>query len=150
MKKFIQNLIKAELHMHIEGSLEPEMLFRFARRNNIKIPFQSINEVKQAYRFANLQQFLDIYYQGMSALITEEDYFELTYAYLEKAHANNVLSAEIFFDPQAHLARGIQFGTVITGISNAIKKANITLGIQANLIMCFLRHLPETDAIKNF
>lgn len=142
----IARLPKAELHLHIEGSLEPEMLFALAARNGVEIPFKSADEVRAAYEFSNLQDFLDIYYQGMSVLITEQDFFDLTMAYLERAHADNVRHVEIFFDPQGHTERGIDFATVIGGITRALDEGQARFGITHRLIMCFLRHLSEDDA----
>ena len=142
----IDRLPKAELHLHIEGSLEPEMLFELARRNGVSIPFASAEEVRAAYSFSNLQDFLDIYYQGMSVLLTSQDFFDLTWAYLLRAHADNVAHVEIFFDPQGHTQRGVGFTTVLNGIEKALKQAQADLGITYRLIMCFLRHLPEEDA----
>lgn len=141
-------LPKAELHLHIEGSLEPEMLFKLAQRNKVDIPFKSVNEVRAAYEFSNLQDFLDIYYQGMSVLLTEEDFFDLTMAYLNRARADNVRHAEIFFDPQGHTERGVSFDTAISGILTALSMAKAQFGMTAKLIMCFLRHLPEEDAFE--
>ncbi|RTK94893.1 MAG: adenosine deaminase [Neisseriaceae bacterium] len=141
---------KAELHMHLEGSLEPEMLFKLAKRNNISLKHNSVAELKQAYKFNNLQEFLDIYYQGMSVLQTEQDFFDLTYAYLEKSHQDNVVFSEMFFDPQAHLERGIKLATVFNGITQAITQAKTTLNITASLIPCFLRHLSEDNALHTF
>lgn len=141
-------LPKAELHLHIEGSLEPEMLFSLATRNKVDIPFKSVEEVRAAYRFSNLQDFLDIYYQGMSVLRTEEDFFDLTMAYLNRARADNVRHAEIFFDPQGHTARDVPFDTAIGGILTALFMAKKQFGMTAELIMCFLRHLPEEDAFE--
>ena len=142
----IGRLPKAELHLHIEGSLEPEMLFELARRNGVSIPFASAAEVRAAYNFSNLQDFLDIYYQGMSVLLTEQDFFDLTWAYLERAKADNVRHVEIFFDPQGHTARGVAFETALNGIEAALKQGEAHLGISYRLIMCFLRHLSEDDA----
>ncbi len=142
----ITQLPKCELHIHVEGSLEPELMFTLARRNGIRLPYASVEAVRQAYRFRNLQDFLDIYYQGMSVLITEQDFYDLAWAYLERAHADNVRHVEMFFDPQGHTSRGIPFATVIEGLSRAIADAGRTLGIKASLIMCFLRHLDEADA----
>ena len=141
-------LPKAELHLHIEGSLEPDILFRLARRNNADIPFKSVEEVRAAYRFSNLQDFLDIYYQGMSVLRTEEDFFDLTMAYLNRARADNVRHAEIFFDPQGHTGRGVPFDVAISGILTALSMAKAQFGMTAKLIMCFLRHLPEEGAFE--
>ncbi len=145
---FAQRLPKAELHLHIEGSLEPDMMFRLARRNKVDIPFQSVEEIQAAYDFSNLQDFLDIYYQGMSVLQTEEDFFDLTMAYLNRVRADNVRHVEIFFDPQGHTERGIQFDTAISGILTAFKLAKAQFGMTTKLIMCFLRHLSEEDAFK--
>lgn len=145
---FIANLPKAELHMHIEGSFEPDLMFEIAKRNKISLPYKTIDEIKAAYEFSNLQDFLDIYYHGASVLITEEDFFDLTYQYLKRAHEDMVVHAEIFFDPQSHTERGIKFETVITGISNAMKQAEIDFGISSFLIMSFLRHLSEKAAIE--
>jgi adenosine deaminase len=142
----IESLPKCELHIHIEGSLEPEMMFALARRNGIALPYASVEEVRQAYRFRNLQDFLDIYYQGMSVLITEQDFYDLAFAYLQRAQADNVRHVEMFFDPQGHTARGIAFATVIEGLSRAIADARQALGVSASLIMCFLRHLDEVSA----
>jgi adenosine deaminase len=143
---FIAGLPKAELHLHIEGSLEPELMFKLARRNGVAIPFASVEEVRAAYAFSNLQDFLDIYYQGMSVLITEQDFHDLTAAYLARARADNVRHVEIFFDPQGHTARGIAFETVIAGITRALNEAEAQHGISSKLILCFLRHLSEADA----
>jgi len=142
----ITQLPKCELHIHVEGSLEPELMFALARRNGIRLPYASVEAVRQAYRFRNLQDFLDIYYQGMSVLITEQDFYDLAWAYLERARADNVRHVEMFFDPQGHTSRGIPFATVIEGLSRAIADAGRTLGVKASLIMCFLRHLDEADA----
>lgn len=145
---FAERLPKAELHLHIEGSLEPEMLFRLAQRNNVDIPFKSVEEIRAAYAFSNLQDFLDIYYQGMNVLRTEEDFFDLTMAYLNRVRADNVRHVEIFFDPQGHTERGIPFDTAISGILTAFKLAKAQFGVTTKLIMCFLRHLPEEDAFE--
>ncbi|MDE2435306.1 MAG: adenosine deaminase [Sphingomonadales bacterium] len=142
----IARLPKAELHLHIEGSLEPEMLFALAARNGVAIPFGSAEEVRAAYDFSNLQDFLDIYYQGMGVLLHEQDFFDLTWAYLRRAAADNVRHVEIFFDPQGHTERGIAFETVLDGIERALKQGEVELGISYRLIMCFLRHLSEEDA----
>jgi adenosine deaminase len=144
----IKSLPKCELHIHIEGSLEPELMFALARRNGITLPYPSVEALRRAYQFSSLQDFLDIYYQGMSVLITEQDFYDLAYAYLERARADNVVHVEMFFDPQGHTARGIAFATVINGLSRAITDAERQLGIRASLIMCFLRHLDEADAEK--
>ena len=142
----IERLPKCELHIHIEGSLEPELMFALAKRNNVTLPYASVEAVRQAYKFGNLQDFLDIYYRGMSVLITEQDFYDLAFAYLQRAHADNVRHVEMFFDPQGHTARGIAFATVIKGLSRAIAEAEAKFGIEASLIMCFLRHLDEADA----
>jgi adenine deaminase len=144
----IKRLPKCELHIHIEGSLEPELLFALARRNGVKLRFDSVEAVRQAYQFRNLQDFLDIYYQGMSVLLTEQDFYDLAFAYLQRAHADNVRHVEMFFDPQGHTARGVAFDTVIGGLWRAIGNAERQFGIRASLIMCFLRHLDEADAEK--
>jgi adenosine deaminase len=143
----IARLPKAELHLHIEGSLEPELLFALAERNAVAIPFASVEAVRAAYSFSNLQDFLDIYYQGMSVLLTEQDFYDLTWAYLERAHADNVRHVEIFFDPQGHTERGVEFETALNGIERALKAAEAELGITYRLIMCFLRHLSEEEAL---
>jgi len=148
LKSFIQSLPKAELHIHIEGSFEPELMFEIAKRNNIKIPFNSVEEVRQAYQFNNLQEFLDIYYQGAGVLINEQDFYDMTWAYLEKAHANNIVHCEIFFDPQTHTDRGVSFETVINGIHRALQDAQTKFQITSKIIMCFLRHLDEEAAFK--
>ena len=148
MKKFIQNLPKAELHLHIEGTFEPSLMFEIAQRNQIKIPFKSVKEVEKAYKFSCLQDFLDIYYQGAQVLIKEQDFYDLTYAYLKKCAAQNVRHTEIMFDPQTHTDRGISFETVITGISRACADAKSKLGVSSLLIMSFLRHLSEEQAFK--
>jgi adenine deaminase len=142
----IGRLPKCELHIHIEGSLEPELMFALARRNNIRLPYASVEEVRRAYQFSQLQDFLDIYYQGMSVLVTEQDFFDLAWAYLERAKADNVVHVEMFFDPQGHTSRGIAFETVVNGLDRACRAAADKLGVRASLIMCFLRHLDEADA----
>jgi len=141
-------LPKAELHIHIEGTLEPEMMFRLAQRNKVDIPFASVDDIRNAYAFSNLQDFLDIYYQGMSVLKTEEDFFDLTMAYLNRVRADNVRHAEIFFDPQGHTERGVPFDVAIGGILTALGMAKTQFGMTAKLIMCFLRHLPEEEALN--
>ncbi|NHZ85943.1 MAG: adenosine deaminase, partial [Planctomycetia bacterium] len=146
LEKFISGIPKAELHVHIEGTFEPKLMFKIAQRNNIKIKYNSIDELRKAYDFNNLQEFLDIYYSGASVLIHEQDFYDMTWAYLKKLHSQNVLHAEIFFDPQTHTDRGIQFSTVITGIYNALIDAEKNFGMSTKLIMCFLRHLDEEQA----
>ena len=148
MIEFIKSLPKAELHLHIEGSLEPELMFELAKRNEVEIPFSSVEEVKKAYNFHNLQSFLDIYYQGANVLIHEQDFYDLTMAYLLKCKEDNVVHTEIFFDPQTHTDRGISFDTVINGIHRALKDGEKDLGISSKIIMCFLRHLSEEEAFK--
>ncbi len=143
---YIDRLPKAELHLHIEGSLEPEMLFELAQRNGVKIPFASVEEIHKAYNFRNLQDFLDIYYQGMGVLLKTQDFYDLTWAYLERAHADHVRHVEIFFDPQGHTERGVAFADVVTGISDALADGEKQWGITSRLIMCFLRHLDEASA----
>ena len=142
----IKRLPKCELHIHVEGSLEPELMFALARRNGVRLPYDSVEAVRRAYRFGNLQDFLDIYYQGMSVLIAEQDFYDLAFAYLRRAHADNVRHVEMFFDPQGHTSRGVPFSAVVGGLHRAIDDARRALGVQASLIMCFLRHLDEADA----
>ena len=146
--EFIKKSPKAELHLHIEGTLEPSLLFRLAKENNIQIPFSSINEIKAAYNFKNLESFLKIFYQGSRVLLREQDFFDLTWAYLLKCKEENVVHAEIFFDPQTHVNRGVNFSLVINGIYKALKKANKEFGLTFGVIMCFLRHLDERSAFK--
>lgn len=148
MNQFISQLPKAELHLHIEGSFEPELMFALAQRNQIAIPYQTIEEVKQAYQFSCLQDFLNIYYAGASVLIHEQDFYELTMAYLTKCHEENILHTEIMFDPQTHTQRGIAFETVIKGIRRAQDEAQQKWGISSLLIMSYLRHLSEEDAFE--
>lgn len=148
MDNFILGLPKAELHLHIEGTLEPELMFALAERNQIKLPFKSISEVKQAYNFNNLQSFLDIYYQSSNVLQQEQDFYDLTWAYLQKAAQQNVRHTEIFFDPQSHTDRGIAFETVYQGIYQALQDGQKKLGISFQLILCFLRHLSAAEALK--
>ncbi len=144
--RFIARLPKAELHIHIEGSLEPEMMVALAKRNDITLPYPSVEALRAAYRFSNLQDFLDLYYQGMSVLRHEQDFYDLAMAYLRRAAEQNVRHAEIFFDPQGHTERGVPFRTVIDGLWRALKDAERTLGITTGLILCFLRHLDEASA----
>jgi len=143
---FVDELPKAELHIHIEGSLEPELMIALARRNGVPLPHDTVDSLRQAYSFSRLQDFLDLYYQGMSVLRTEQDFYDLARAYLMKVRAQNVRYVEMFFDPQGHTARGIPFGTVIDGLTRAIDESAAKLGVRARLIMCFLRHLDEADA----
>jgi adenosine deaminase len=143
LRHLLKAMPKAELHIHIEGSLEPELIFELAQRNGVALPYASVEALRQAYAFTDLQSFLDIYYAGASVLLTEQDFYDMTMAYLARAHADNVRHAEIFFDPQTHTARGVPFKTVIDGIARACQDGPIS----ASLIMCFLRHLSEIDAI---
>ena len=145
---FIQGIPKAELHLHIEGTFEPELMFEIAKRNNITIKYASVEEVRNAYNFNNLQEFLDIYYEGAAVLLKEQDFFDMTWAYLTKIHSENVLHTEIFFDPQTHTTRGVPFSIVIVGIYKALEAAKEQLGISSKLIMCFLRHLDEDEALR--
>src|SRR3984957_6191148 len=147
-EKLIKRLPKCELHIHIEGSLEPELMFALAKRNDVKLPYDSVEAVRRAYQFGNLQDFLDVYYRGMSVLVTEQDFYDLAWAYLVRAQADNVRHVEMFFDPQGPPARGVAFATVTGGLHRAIADARRELGVDASLIMCFLRHLDETDAEK--
>jgi adenosine deaminase len=148
LHQFIQNIPKAELHLHIEGSFEPELMFEIAKRNEIDLPFKSVEEIKKAYQFNNLQDFLDIYYQGASVLLYEQDFYDLTMDYLKRVHAQNVVHTEIFFDPQTHTDRGVPFDTVITGILRALDQAESEWDMTYKVIMCFLRHLDEDAAMK--
>ena len=147
-REWLNALPKVELHMHLEGSLEPEKMFELAQRNNIELPFGSVDELRQAYAFSNLQDFLDIYYQGASVLQVEQDFYDLTWAYLEICRQQNVVHVEPFFDPQTHTDRGISFETIINGITRALKNGETQLGISSGLIMCFLRHLDEEAAFS--
>lgn len=150
LSTFIAGLPKAELHLHIEGSLEPELMFALAERNGVAIPFASVEEVRAAYAFNNLQDFLDIYYQGANVLLTREDFRDLAVAYFDRAAADGVRHAEIMFDPQTHTARGIAFETVITGLLDGIADAGARHGMSVRLILSFLRHLDEADAFATF
>ncbi|RBW43188.1 adenosine deaminase [Psychromonas sp. B3M02] len=143
---WLNQLPKVELHLHLEGSLEPQMLFDLAVRNHVALPYANVKEVTQAFQFTQLQDFLDIYYQAAQVLVTEQDFYDLTWAYLEKCKAQNVLHVEPFFDPQTHTDRGIDFATVINGIDRALTDGQEKLGISSELIMCFLRHLDEESA----
>ncbi|ENX08188.1 adenosine deaminase [Acinetobacter variabilis] len=146
--ELIQALPKAELHVHIEGTFEPELMFAIAQRNEVSIPYKSVEEVKRAYNFHNLQSFLDIYYAGANVLIHEQDFYDLAWAYFEKCADDNVVHTEMFFDPQTHTDRGIAFETVINGLQKACDDAKAKLGITSHLIMCFLRHLSEEAAFE--
>ncbi len=143
LRRVVRDMPKAELHIHIEGSLEPELIFALAQRNGVKLAYDSVDALRQAYAFTDLQSFLDIYYAGASVLLQEQDFYDMTAAYLARAHADSVRHAEIFFDPQTHTARGVPFGTAITGIYRACREGPIS----ARLIMCFLRHLSEEEAM---
>ena len=147
MKELIRNMPKAELHIHIEGSLEPDLLFQIAQRNRIALRFNSVEQLRNAYKFRDLQSFLDIYYEGARVLVREQDFYDLTRAYLEKISTQNVRHTEIFFDPQAHTTRGVPFETVITGIRRALADGEQQLGISSKIIMCFLRHLSVEAAM---
>ncbi|WP_180128770.1 MULTISPECIES: adenosine deaminase [unclassified Acinetobacter] len=146
--ELIRALPKAELHVHIEGTFEPELMFAIAQRNNIAIPYQSVEELKEAYNFHNLQSFLDIYYAGANVLIHEQDFYDLAWAYLEKCAEDHVVHTEMFFDPQTHTDRGVAFETVLNGLQRACDDAKVKLGISSHLIMCFLRHLSEDAAFS--
>jgi adenosine deaminase len=152
MKEDLLNLAermpKAELHLHIEGTLEPEMTFQLADRNDVRLPYPSVDALRAAYAFKNLQEFLNVYYSGMSVLRTEEDFYDLTWAYLQRVHRDHVVHAEIFFDPQAHLERGVPLGAQIGGIRQALQDGSRQLGISSKLILSFLRHLPEAHAFE--
>jgi adenosine deaminase len=143
LRNIVERMPKAELHIHIEGSLEPELIFALAQRNDVSLAYPTVEALREAYAFSDLQSFLDIYYAGASVLLTEQDFYDMTAAYLARAQADNVCHAEIFFDPQTHTARGVAFETVINGIHRACEDSPIS----ASLIMCFLRHLPEEEAI---
>ena len=145
-KQLIKDLPKAELHIHIEGSLEPEMMFDLARRNGVTLPYADVESIRAAYDFDCLQDFLDLYYQGMSVLLTQQDFYDLTWAYLLRCRDDNVVHTEIFFDPQGHTSRGVAFETVFEGIWSALRDGERQLGISSRVIMCFLRHLDQDDA----
>lgn len=145
---FIRGMPKAELHMHLEGALEPELMFAFAKRNNVTLRFASVEELRESFSFTDLQSFLDLYYQGASTLMNKRDFGELASWYLRRAAADNVRHAEIFFDPQSHTGRGIAFATVVGGIHDALDAGRREHGVSSNLIMCFLRHLSEEDAFE--
>jgi adenosine deaminase len=148
LPELLRRMPKAELHMHIEGSLEPELIFALGQRNNISLPYASVEDLRKAYAFTNLQTFLDIYYAGASVLIHEQDFYDMAWAYLRKAAAENVLRTEMFFDPQTHTARGVSMETVIKGLHRACVDAQSQLGVSAALILCFLRHLSEEEAFE--
>jgi adenosine deaminase len=144
---FARTLPKAELHLHIEGTLEPELLLALAARNRVAIPFEDVNSIRAAYAFSDLQSFLDLYYQGAAVLLTADDFADLAAAYLRTAHSQGVRHVEMFFDPQTHTSRGVPFTAVVDGLTAAISEAEATFGMSAALIMCFLRHLPPEDAM---
>lgn len=148
LRELLQKMPKAELHIHIEGSLEPELIFALAERNGVKLNYPSVDALRRAYAFTDLQSFLDIYYAGASVLLKEQDFYDMTWAYLQRARADNVKHAEIFFDPQTHTDRGIPFATAINGIDRALQDARREWGMSSALIMCFLRHLSEEEAFK--
>ncbi len=148
IENFIHNIPKAELHIHIEGSLEPELIFKIAKRNNVPLKYSSVEDLRKAYNFHNLQSFLDIYYEGANVLLEEEDFYDMTCAYIEKLKAQNVVHAEIFFDPQTHTARNVSFEKMIKGITRALVKGKEKYEISSGLIMCFLRHLSAGSAME--
>ncbi|KAF0567914.1 Adenosine deaminase [Psychrobacter nivimaris] len=148
MIELIKKLPKAELHLHIEGSLEPELMFRLAKKNNVEIPYDSVEDVRAAYNFNNLQSFLDIYYAGANVLLTKDDFYDLTWEYILRCVEDNVIHTEIFFDPQTHTERGVPFEAVITGIKEALADAKAKYGITSCIIMCFLRHLSQEEAFE--
>jgi len=148
MIELIKKLPKAELHLHIEGSLEPELMFRLAKKNNVEIPYKDIEDVRSAYNFTNLQTFLDIYYAGANVLLTKDDFYDLTWEYILRCVEDNVIHTEIFFDPQTHTERGVPFEAVITGIKEALADAKAQYGITSCIIMCFLRHLSQEEAFE--
>lgn len=148
MQTFISQLPKIELHLHIEGTLEPEMMFEMSCKNGISLPYKNLEEIKQAYEFSNLQSFLDLYYAGASVLCDQRDFFDLTWAYMLRCKENNVVHTEIFFDPQTHTARGVAISEVILGITQALDRAREELGISSYLIACILRHLSQEDGMK--
>jgi len=148
LPELLKAMPKAELHMHIEGSLEPELIFELAQRNGVTLSYPSVEALRAAYAFTDLQSFLDIYYAGASVLLTEDDFHDMAWAYLRRCQAENVLRTEMFFDPQTHTDRGVPFGVVIRGLSRACERARTELGVSAALIMCFLRHLSEDSALE--
>lgn len=145
---FLRALPKAELHLHIEGTLEPELAFEMAARNGVTLPYATVDDLRAAYSFTDLQSFLDIYYATAAVLQREDDFHDLAWAYLQRAHADTVVRAEVFFDPQTHTSRGVDFATVIAGLTRAAARAREELGMGVDLIMCFLRHLSEADAFE--
>lgn len=147
LPELLRRMPKAELHIHIEGSLEPELIFALAQRNGVSLPYADVDSLRRAYAFTNLQSFLDIYYAGASVLLKEQDFYDMAWAYLQRAAADHVVHAELFFDPQTHTARGVPMATVINGLHRACTDAASQLGVDASLILCFLRHLSEEDAL---
>jgi adenosine deaminase len=150
LRELVVSLPKAELHVHIEGTLEPELMFEIGSRNGVALPYASAAAARAAYHFNDLQAFLDLYYAGASVLLHEQDFFDMTLAYVQRAHADGVIHVEPFFDPQTHTARGIDFGTVINGISRALREGQLRFGITHRLIMCWLRHLSQDDALATW
>src|SRR3569832_1675677 len=148
LPNLLARMPKAELHIHIEGSLEPELIFEMSRRNGVAIPYRSVDELRRAYAFTNLQSFLDIYYAGASVLLKEQDFFDMAWAYLQRAKADNDVHAELFFDPQTHTARGVSMQTVLDGLHRASVDGAKKLGVDSSLILCFLRHLSEEEAFE--
>ncbi|MGA2779151.1 MAG: adenosine deaminase [Steroidobacteraceae bacterium] len=148
MQEYIRGLPKAELHLHIEGTLEPELAFRLARKHGVSLPYATVEDLRRAYKFSNLQSFLDVYYAGAGVLRDADDFYELTSAYLAKAHEQGVVHVEIFFDPQTHTARGVSIGAMIGGLRRALLRAETEVGITFRLILCFLRHLSAADAMR--
>ena len=146
--EFIRGLPKAELHLHIEGTLEPEMLLALGRRNGVDLPCSTAEECRAQYRFSDLQHFLDIYYEGVTVLVTEQDFFDLTTAYLRRVAADGARHVEVFFDPQSHVSRGVSFGTVVGGITRALREGEAEYGVSWRLIMCFLRDKPAAEALE--
>ncbi len=146
LRQLLEHMPKAELHIHIEGSLEPELIFALARRNNVTLAYATVEELRQAYAFTDLQSFLDIYYAGASVLLNEQDFYDMTHAYLQRAQSDNVRHVELFFDPQTHTDRGVPFANVINGMYRALQDAQKQWDISGSLIMCFLRHLSEEEA----
>jgi adenosine deaminase len=150
VRSFIERMPKAELHLHVEGTLEPELMFELASRNRVGLPYKTPQEVKKAYQFSDLQSFLDIYYKGSGVLLRDRDFYDLTWAYLTRAKRQNIRHAEVFFDPQAHTERGVPIGAVVEGIHEALRNGERDLGISSKLILCFLRHLSAEDAMQTF
>ena len=150
LPQLLRDMPKAELHIHIEGSLEPELIFALAQRNGVQLPYANVEALRAAYAFTNLQSFLDIYYAGASVLLHEQDFYDMAWAYLERAAADHVVHTEIFFDPQTHTERGVPMSVVVNGLHRACTDAKQQLGVDAQLILCFLRHLSEADALKTF